>query len=272
MNKRGLIGVILAVLLTISSTAIVAFASKNSASATKNVVKVVSTSDKRGSLSKGAATKVKTSAKKVTKKDKLSKKNQNNNIVVNKKISADVTNGNLKKDSKSNSNLLNITDDKAIQIAKDAIKYYTGVDMEKLISADGLKADIIRNNDEIYAWGPDILVSFDNDRHNDNIFASISTTDGKVYNVTAMVGGYSEKKINVNENKVKEAALTFLKDKDFGSDVKSITLDDEKVSIGIIGAKCLYDDGTEILIEFNGEDNSVINFTHYNLKTMRFAS
>lgn len=276
MNRRGLIGITLALLLTISSTAIVAFASKNSASSTKNVVRVLSTSDKRGSLSKGAAAKIKTDTKKATKKDKLSKKSQSNKNVDNKKISTNVTSENLKKDSKnnssSNSKLLNITDEKAIEIAKDAIKYYTGVDMEKLINADGLKADIIRNNDETYAWGPDILVSFDNDKHNDNIFASISTTDGKVYNVTAMVGSYSEKKINVNENKVKDAALTFLKDKGFGSDVRSITVDDEKTSIGIIGAKCLYDDGTEILIEFNGEDNSVINFTHYNLKTMKFAS
>lgn len=170
-----------------------------------------------------------------------------------------------------NIKLLNISDEEAIKTAKAAIKNYTGVDIEKVISKDGLKASIIRNNGTVYAWGPDIMVSFDGGKHQDNVFAIISSLDGKVYSATAMTSDNTINKSKTDESKVKEAALEFLKDKGFGSNVKSIDFENEKVAMGISGAKCLYDDGTEILLEFRGSNNTVVNFTHYNLKTMKFA-
>jgi hypothetical protein len=39
-----------------------------------------------------------------------------------------------------------------------------------------------------------------------------------------------------------------------------------------VGAKALYADGTEILMEFDADNNAVVNFTHYNLKTMKFQN
>jgi len=171
---------------------------------------------------------------------------------------------------KTNVKLLDISDDKAVEISKDAIKYYTALDIEKVISRDGLKPYITRSN-RPYAWGPDILVTFSKKgdyRH--NIAAIISAIDGKVYNVTALIGHYSETKYN--EDKVKEAAATFLKDKGFGGHFTGITVDDEKISIGIVGAEALYEDGTQILMEFKASDYSIFNFTHYNKKTMKFAN
>lgn len=169
----------------------------------------------------------------------------------------------------SNVKLLNISDAQAIKTAKDAIKNYTGLDIEKVIIKDGLKPTIFRNS-SIYAWGPDIMVNFYNKKTTDNIHVSISTVDGKVYGVTAILPSDTSGKAQVDKSKVREAALRFLEDKGFGVNVKSITFNDEKVSIGLSEVKCLYADGTEIMIEFAGVNNSVVNFTHYNLKTMKF--
>jgi len=314
MNKKGLIGLVLTVILIGSSTAVVSYASKNSASVTKNVVKVVSDKEQipvqkdtldtsKNISSKDVAAMVNNDPRShiVTKEELIkqlkefedgSVKTSPENIKSLKDMLKKVENGevikaitiveNSHKSNDSNSpfgndskvdpsiKLLNITDDEAIKTAKAAIKDYTGVDMEKVIIKDGLKATIMRNN-SAYAWGSDILVTFDGNKHQDNIFVSISAVDGKVYCVTAMTPNNTTTKYKIDENKVKEAALVFLKAKGFGANVKSIDFENEKVSAGISGAKCLYEDGTEILLEFSGSNNAVVNFTHYNLKTMKFA-
>lgn len=249
MNKKGLLGITIAAALTVASTATVAFAGQASADSTKNVIKI--TSDQK-STEKNAETASKGSNVKVTFDINSSQKAAENS-------------------SKANVKLLDISDAKAIQMAEAAIKYYTGTDVEKVMARDGLKPYITRYNSQ-YAWGSDILVMFNgNSNTKDNIFASISAADGKIYNVTAMTDrDYS--KTNIDENKVKQAAAEFLNTKGFGSNFQSITVDNEKVSAGLVGAKALYEDGTEILIEFKSSDYSVVNFTHYNMKTMKFLT
>jgi uncharacterized protein (DUF736 family) len=310
MNKKRLLCVALTAVLTVTSTAIIAFASENSASTTKNVVKVAVASDKKVVPASKSATSERitiTDTKvgigyngvgdkddalnyltaqleemeigriKSTPEEIQALKNFINDIKSGKmtifhiiKVPANSSQVKLVIDDNLNVKLLNISDAQAIQTAKDAIKYYTGVDVDKVINRDGLKPFITRTKSP-YAWGPDILVSFNSNRNtSDNIFAEISAVDGKVYNVTAMVDSYS--KTNIDESKVKDAAISFLKDKGFGTNFTSITVDYEKVSGGIVGAKALYADGTEILMEFDADNNSVVNFTHYNLKTMKFEN
>lgn len=317
MNKKGILGITLAALLTVSSTAIIAFASQASENSTKNVVKEVS--EEKGAAAKETKSEDKELASRsrtvaldigsgeaisfpggVNAEEQINQLNDQLQKMENGTIKAtpedikgienlisDINGGKVKFDyntvvvvpnntaksaaenNNSNQKILNISDDQAVQEAKTAIKYYTGVDADKIINRDGLKPYITRNNSP-YAWGADILVSFSsNSNTEDNIFASISAVDGKVYNVTAIIGRYST--VNIDENKVKAAATAFLKDKGFGDNFTSIEVDHEKESAGIIGAKALYEDGTEILMEFKAEDNSVVNFTHYNLKTMKFA-
>ncbi len=305
MNKKRLLCVTLTAVLLVSSTAIVAFADQTSAMATKNVIKVTSDGNKvfqKDTDSKSryiiiddsAGVKFTSTANgnnplaslndqlqkmengtiKSTPADIQSLKTLISDIKSGKVQSKVITVNNSQSSPENNNNtnvkILNISDNQAIQSAKDAIKYYTGVDADNIIGRDALKPYITRNSSP-YAWGPDILVSFSSDSNTtDNISASISAVDGKVYNVTAMVDIYY--KTSIDENKVKAAAASFLKDKGLGDNFTSITVDYEKTSVGIVGAKALYTDGTEILMEFNADNNSVINFTHYNLKTMKFAN
>ncbi|MCC9296147.1 hypothetical protein LN736_14905 [Clostridium sp. WLY-B-L2] len=276
MNKKRLLTATLASVLIAASTAVIAFASQYSASSTKNVVKLAG--DKENSTSKAAASKtvtlntdtgeiILTDTDQAELTDEL-KKMENGTIRSKPEAVQDLKN--LINDIKSGKiKLLDISDEQAVKTAKNAIKYYTGLDVEEVIRRDGLRPYITRYNSP-YAWGPDILVSFDGEGNTkDNISASISAVDGKVYNVTAIIGRYP--KVNIDNDKVNEAAASFLKDKGFGDNFKSIAVDNEKTSAGIVGAKALYEDGTEILMEFNASDNSVVNFTHYNLKTMKFA-
>lgn len=296
MNRKRLIGVIIAALLIVSSTAVIASARQISANYTKNNLKVVS--DKENLDTKISNSKPSTIVisegehldeltEQLKKMEDGTIKSTPESIQILKNLIEDIKNGKVKsirvrkadstpnetaKDTEnvSNAKLLNISDQQAINTAKDAIKYYTGLDVNKVIREHGLKPYVNRSNTS-YAWGPDILVTFNSSSNTkDNIFASISAVDGKVYNVTAMVETYH--KVNIDTDKVKKAAASFLKSKGFGDNFKSITIDNEKTSAGIIGAKALYDDGTQILIEFKASDNSVINFTHYNLKTMKFAN
>lgn len=274
MNKKRLLTAALASVLIVASTAVVAFASQISASSTKNVVKLAS--DKENSTTKAAASKtvtLNTDTGEIILTDQAEltdelKKIENGTIRSKPEAVQDLKN--LINDIKSGKiKLLDISDEQAVKTAKNAIKYYTGLDVEEVMHRDGLRPYITRYNSP-YAWGPDILVSFDGEGNTkDNISASISAVDGKVYNVTAIIGRYP--KVNIDNDKVNEAAASFLKDKGFGDNFKSITIDNEKTSAGIVGAKALYEDGTEILMELNASDNSVINFTHYNLKTMKFA-
>jgi|GEM_PF-3251587 hypothetical protein len=311
MNKKRLLCVALTAVLTVSSTAIVAFASQTSTNTTTNVSKVAVASDKKAKTASKSATLANTTAINDTKTgagandagDKAESKpvevnttqttpennvntnananananvntnntNTNANVNANTNGNANVntnTNANANTNVNTNINPGNISDAQAIQTAKDAIKYYTGVDIDTVISRDDLKPYISRSNSP-YAWGPDIMVSFyNNSNYSDNISASISAIDGKVYSVNAMIGRYT--RTSIDENKVKDAAISFLKDKGLGTNFTSITVDYEKVSVGIVGAKALYADGTEILLEFDADNNSVVNFTHYNLKTMKF--
>jgi hypothetical protein len=110
MNKKRLLCVALTAVLTVSSTAIIAFASENSASTTKNVVKVAVASDKKVVLA-----------------SKSDKEAFFNTVMYYSSLKT-----------------LNISDAQAIQTAKDAIKYYNGVDVDKVTSRDGLKTAIDR--------------------------------------------------------------------------------------------------------------------------------
>lgn len=240
MYKKRLLSIALVAALTVSSTAIITFASQNADSSTKNIVKAPT--DKEQTDIKDYSIVGDTYAK----------------------------NSSTENNDKTELKLLDISNEKATQIAKDAIKYYTGLDIEKVIKRDGLEPHIDRSYGP-YAWGPNILVSFykkGDYRH--NIVVCISAVDGKVYNVTAIIGWYPE--VKYNDDKVKQAAASFLQDKGFGGNFTSLTVDDEKISIGIVGAEALYEDGTQILMQFKASDYSIFNFTHYNKKTMKFAN
>lgn len=302
MNKKRLLGFTIATLLIVSSTATVAFASRNSISSTKNVVKTasvkndnstkeVSENDKKNQKGSKLVTKeeledqlkkfqdgtLKASPEAIENTKDMIKRIENGEKIYalfSYNTQCNIPSGIEENNVQTNSNikLLNISDDEAIGIAKDAIKKYTGLDIERVIKEDGLKASVIRNNNKAYDCGPDIVVFFNDDKQQDNIFAIISAVDGKVYTVTAMTPRNKQDKANINKNEVKSAALEFLRINGFGTNVKSIDFDNEKISIGISEVKCLYDDGTEILLEFSGSNNSIVNFTYYNLNTTKFSN
>lgn len=210
MNKKSLMGLALAAVVTLSSTSVIAFASQNTEKSTTNVVKVVSN-----------------------------------------KVNTDKSNVNAQNQD--------ITNDKAIQIAKKALKYYLGVDIETKIKTDGLKVTV---DNYKYAKGP-IMVAFDKgiDKYAaPEASVAISKNDGKATFV-AWRGDRENKEFPYDEAKVKQAAENYIKEKGLDKDIKSITASDTLKRSGVFMAECKYADGSGVDIEFNGKDYSPVLFS-----------
>lgn len=167
--------------------------------------------------------------------------------------------------------LLDISDAQAIQMAKDAIKYYGDVDPDKIINEYSLVADVYRSQADFGGNRPFIHVMF----YNSNaqkipyiIDAGISAVTGKIdgVNVNTLDRG-SFNNAPVDYSKVREATLNFLKTKGFGTNYESMALGGDMVSEGINGSVTQYADGTEVLLEFDNRNYSLTSFSLYNLKT-----
>lgn len=171
----------------------------------------------------------------------------------------------VKADAKSQNS--NISDEKATQIAKTALKNYLGVDIESKIKNQNLKTSITRFDD-------DIMISFDlsfdqvTEERNKNMAADsnsviISAKDGSVSSICGINGLYENQTYQCDENKLKEAAQKFLKDKGLRTDVQSFKLDEEKKSLSLASLDCEYADGSKALLEFNVKDYSVVCLSLY---------
>lgn len=166
----------------------------------------------------------------------------------------------VKLDAKSQNS--NISDEKATQIAKDALKNYLGVDIEQKVKDQNLKTSVMR-------FDNDIMISFDLsfeqavEERNKNMAADnnsviISAKDGSVSSLCGMNGLYENQNYQCDESKLKEAAQKFLKDKGLRTDVQSFKLGEDKKALSLASLDCEYADGSKVSFEFYIKDYSVV--------------
>lgn len=231
MNRKRIAAIAITAVVTLSSTAMVGFASKSTAAKAKNVVKVA----------------------------------QKNTVANSVKAEPEA----------AAPKLLNINDDQAIKIAKDAIKYYGDVDPDKLIKEYDFKPRIEREEPSNIGGGAIIDVGFYSEKSIPyGIGATISAVTGKTLVVNVQVKENYLNKAPYDANKVKETAIKFLKDKGYGTNYTSLELSavDNKYKTGINGAVAEYADGTEVMMEFDNKNYSLFNLTVYNLKQDTFGT
>lgn len=154
-----------------------------------------------------------------------------------------------------------ISDEKAEQIAKDAIKKYFAIDIDQEIKDYGLKIFLHRHNGEIFVdYNPASLSG-----NQDNGGITVAQNDGSVSSGSFFRG------ISLNgnqtyaydENKLKEATQKFLKDNGFRIDVKALNIEDRKKTGSLLNVDCEYSDGSKMLLEFSAKDYSVVCFSGY---------
>lgn len=207
MNKKKILGIVTAIMVTALSTSAIAFASQASSSSTKDVVKMV-------------ATKTKDTSSGNTK--------------------ANISNGSTVNPA-SVDKFLDISNEQAIQTAKQAIKSMFGVDTDE---ARLTKVEVYRPGDgsnkdskisamkayHMLGGNPSIYVEFVEPNPEsaeyvwNNAEVQISLLDGKVragkcYNKLDV---RLNSKAQYDDNKLKTTAEQFLKDKNFDTNYKSV--------------------------------------------------
>lgn len=180
MNKKSLMGIALAAVITLSSTSAIVLASQNTEKATKNVVKVASSNvseNKTGDMGELKASDIeelKTSDKKAIELAKSYLKKYMN-VDMDEKMKQDNLRADVGRD-------------------KDASKvvyvFFDAVDQDKI-------GEEFEKNHMIY----------------DDYAVMIYLKDGKVSSIYAADGIKSARKFNVDKQKVKAVAEKFLKDK-----------------------------------------------------------
>lgn len=234
MNKKKILGIVIAVMVTALSTSAIAFASQASSKATKDVVKV-------------AATKTKDTAK-----DASAKSNISNGSTVN---------------PASVDKFLDISNDKAIQTAKQTIKSMFGVDTDEAgfteVQVDRPEDDFNKDSKvsamkayHMLGGNPSIYVEFVVPNSGvtgyvwNNAEVQISLLDGKVKAAKC----YNKLDIRLNskaqydDNKIKTTAEQFLKDKNFDTNYKSVKTGGSQTckSFPVTDVYFDYSDGTTI--------------------------
>lgn len=154
----------------------------------------------------------------------------------------------------------------AINAAKKAYSHYLGINIDQKSKQYGLNPRVTTCDDNIivqYQPGSD---------HNYTVI--MSQKDYSLVGITAedfISSPEYSKKYYYDQNKVKNTAVNFLKnkgidaklkDKGINTDNKKITLDETDKSDAVIMALCTYDNGSSVLVSVNVKDFSVIGFDY----------
>lgn|GEM_PF-3636694 len=165
---------------------------------------------------------------------------------------------------------INISDTKAVEMAKEAFKNYLGVDMDKRMQSLGLQAKVsslyAKVSDSREEEETDVYFVPKNKNHEDygnENSVTISGKDGSIQSVDLRQGPYIKQTCQYDENKLKDVAKSFLKNKGLRTDVKNFKIDKEKKAYSIITVVCEYPDGSRVFLEYNVRDYSVIYFRGY---------
>lgn len=238
MNKKKIWGTLIASLVITVSTSAIAFASENVSKSTKDVVKL-------------AATKT--------------------NVVNNQSNTQSSQSNTQKAPTK-----ISISNDKAIEIAKQTIKSKFGayVDKEGFTKVNVFRpADFnkgVDNTDFLIKMGcnPSVEVEFINPNYSytDNYYLSadvkISLVNGEIKEASfhKPFDISLKDKAKYDDNKVKNVALQFLKDKGFDTNYKSLTTGGPKTCAfyPFTNAYFTYSDGTTMRI-----DVDIVNYIAY---------
>lgn len=162
---------------------------------------------------------------------------------------------------------INISDTKAVEIAKEAFKKYLGVDMDKKMQELGLQVKVsslyARVSESREEEETDVYFAPKNNNYEDygnESSVTISGKDGSIQSVFLGQGIHPKQACKYDENKLKDAAKSFLKNKDLRTDVKNFKIDKEKKAYSIITVVCEYPDGSRVFLGYNIIDYSVIYF------------
>lgn len=162
---------------------------------------------------------------------------------------------------------INISDTKAVEIAKEAFKKYLGVDMDKRMQELGLQVKVsslyARVSESREEEETDVYFEPKNNNYEDygnESSVTISGKDGSIQSVFLGQGIHPKQACKYDENKLKDAAKSFLKNKDLRTDVKNFKIDKEKKAYSIITVVCEYPDGSRVFLGYNIRDYSVIYF------------
>lgn len=234
MNKKGLMVVALTSVVTLSSISAAVFAKGNSPLKGNSSAKVISAS--RTITKKGGSIKAKTYETK------------------------------LKID---NLEAIRASDDKAIQVAKDYFEKYVGINMDERIQKDGLTPKVYRDtkgNDDLIDISFDVDFNKASQQRNEGLAAEgydimLSPKDGTIYAISAFGDNVEEKQSAYDEQKAKAAAQAFLTKLGAGDEITNMTIDNEKVKIGIVGVKVQYSDGSSAAVEMTTKDYTIVNYT-----------
>lgn len=237
MNKKKILGIVTAVMIIALSTSAIAFASQASSKATKDVVKVAEAKT---------------------------------NATDNENTKGNTTNPNISPASVNK--FVDISNDQAIQIAKQTIKSTFGADVDKegftqahVYRQQNFNKNLKMSNLQVYhmvGGNPSIYVEFDipNNTHPKNFFSTaeveISLVDGKIKGVEFHKQMYVMLKdeAQYDENKVKNTAVQFLKDKGFDTNYKNIIVTPRTAytKLGAItNVHFDYPDGTTIKVDID---------------------
>lgn len=237
MNKKKVLGIVTAIMITALSTSAIAFSSQASSKATKDVVKVAQ-----------------------AKTDNITKSNAN--------TKENITNPNI--NPASVNKFIDISNDKAIQIAKQTIKSTFGADVDKegfteahVYRPENFDKNLKMSSMQVYhmiGGNPSISVEFDipNNAYPKNVFSTaeveISLVDGKIKLARFHKQMYAilKDESQYDENKVKNTAIQFLKDKGFDTNYKNMTVDPRTANtkLGVItNVHFDYPDGSTINID-----------------------
>lgn len=229
MNKKNLVGLALAGVITISSTSIVAFASESAGNSTRNVVKVANT--------KVEDTVANTSSKLM---------NISDQEAIEKAKKAIKTEFGVDVDAAGFTNV--ITPLRVTDPTRDAYK---------------LEGPTI----SVGFWKPDgtQFGTKKSDIFND-ARVSISLVDGKV-NAVSFVDGINKKaKVEYDENKLKGVAEEFLKEKGLRTDFKAIRNVGRSQYVPIASVAFDYGDGTGERVCINLQNYKAYGFSPLNYK------
>lgn len=218
MNRKRIAAIAITAVVTLSSTAMVGFASRSTAAKAKDIVKVA----------------------------------QNNTVTTAAKAETAAP------------KFLDISDDQAIKIAKDAIRYYGDADPDKLIKEYDFKPFIHRTILPNNPACSEIMVAYTSKKFTHyGMDATISALTGKITVVNVQVGENYLNDAPYDANKIKETAIKFLKDKGYGTNYTSLELTDvdNQCKKGINGAIAEYADGTTVMMEFDNKNYLLFNVT-----------
>lgn len=250
MNKKSLMGVLLAAVVTLTSTSVMAAARQNTENATRNIVKLATAKVSQGESNKALldVNGLKTSDEKAIEIAK-SYINQYMGVNMDEKIQKDALQIHVFRNNYKN--------------VPETVEVSFDVDVTKLPKGQ----DITFDGKDINGYVKKLTDSLYSRPMSERYDVAMYVSDGKVAWMNAIDGVTPMRNLEFNETKAKAAAESFLKKNGLFDKVATMELDDEKNKVGIGAVTCKDANGNKICgVELYLKDYSVTNYSDFTHK------